>query len=531
MKLKNRELTVATNGQSNKQSNRQTSGLTNSIKKVFQGKAFNAKSLVAFVVFGMIVLTFVLSDISGQNNGGGAGMASAAEVNGELISIKNFQEQETRVSAYYAQLFGGQINEELQRKQIRSETMGELINNVLAAQAADQEKVLATDAEVKKIITQDLPYFQKDGIFQTDVYKAILNANRLTPAEFEKDLRVQTKNQKLRQLFETGLSAPTASKKLNTDLKSAQISVAYLKLNFENYKAKQNISVAEINQSLADAAFAKKVEDSYAQKKQQYDQPEQVKASHILIRANPANKTEMDAARVKAKAIQARLGKESAKEDFGTVAAAVSEDPGSKSKNGDLGFFNKTQMVPAFAEAAFKMQKGQISDLVETDFGIHIIKVTDKKPAQLISLKEAQNDLAKTLILEDKYLKLTQQIETLLSSSKYAEVEALMNQNQLNWVNSGFFDLENDNFPQVGSRELLTASLKLNKKSPYSSSLVREGDDQYVVKLIDFRNNTAVVDLKQSELIDKQKAFSAFGSWIESYRKNSKIMTNDLLLQ
>ena len=510
------------------QNNGQTSSLMNSIKKVFQGKAFNAKSLVAFVIFGMIVLTFVLSDISGRKNGGGgAGMASAAEVNGELISIKNFQEQETRVSAYYAQLFGGQINEELQRKQIRTETMGELINNVLAAQAADNEKVLATDAEVKKIITQDLPYFQKDGVFQTDVYKAILNANRLTPAEFEKDLRVQTKNQKLRQLFETGLSAPAASKKLNTDLKSAQISVAYLKLNFENYKAKQNISATEINQALADTAFMKKVEDSYTQKNQQYDQPEQVKASHILIRANPTNKTEMEAARVKAKAIQARL----TREDFGTVAAAVSEDPGSKNKKGDLGFFNKTQMVPAFAEAAFKLQKGQVSDLVETDFGVHIVKVTDKKAAQLISLKEAQNDLAKTLLLEDKYLKLTQQIETLLSASKYTEVEALMNQNQLNWVNSGFFDLENDIFPQVGSRELLAASLKLNKKSPYSTSLVREGDDQYMVKLVDFRNNTAVVDLKQSELIDKQKAFSAFGSWIEGYRKNSKIMTNDLLLQ
>ncbi len=518
---KNRELAVA-------QNNGQTSSLMNSIKKVFQGKAFNAKSLVAFVIFGMIVLTFVLSDISGRNSGGGgAGMASAAEVNGELISIKNFQEQETRVSAYYAQLFGGQINEELQRKQIRSETMGELINNVLAAQAADKEKVLATDAEVKKIITQDLPYFQKDGVFQTDVYKAILNANRLTPAEFEKDLRVQTKNQKLRQLFETGLSAPAASKKLNADLKSAQISVAYLKLNFENYKAKQNISATEITQSLVDTAFMKKIEDSYAQKKQQYDQPEQVKASHILIRANPVNKAEMEAARVKAKAIQTRL----AKEDFGTVAAAVSEDPGSKGKKGDLGFFNKTQMVPAFAEAAFKLQKGQLSDLVETDFGVHIIKVTDKKAAQLISLKEAQNDLAKTLLLEDKYLKLTQQIETLLSASKYTEVEALMNQNQLNWVNSGFFDLENDIFPQVGSRELLAASLKLNKKSPYSASLVREGDDQYMVKLVDFRNNTAVVDLKQSELIDKQKAFAAFGFWIEGHRKNSKIMTNNLLLQ
>ena len=476
----------------------------------------------------MIVLTFVLSDISGRNSGsGGAGMASAAEVNGELITIKNFQEQENRVSAFYAQLYGGQINEQLQRQQIRSETMGELIKNTLASQAADKEKVLATDAEVKKIITQDLPYFQKDGLFQTDVYKAILNANRLTPAEFEKDLRIQTKNQKLRQLFETGLSAPASANRLNADLKSAQINVAYLKMNFQSFKTQQSVGAAEINQSLADAAFMKKVEDEYTLKKQDFDLPEQVKASHILIRANPTNKTELEAARVKAKAIQLRL----AKEDFGTVAAAVSEDPGSKSKKGDLGFFTKTQMVPAFAEAAFKLQKGQLSDLVETDFGIHIIKVTDKKAAQLITLKETQNDLAKEIILKDRYLKLAKQIESFLAASQFAELETLLKQNQMSWVTSGFFDLENDIFPQVGSRELLNASLKLNKKSIYGSQLVREGDDQYLVKLIDLKNNAVSSEVTQSELSDKKRVFSAFDLWIDGYRKNSKIIENNLLLQ
>ncbi len=105
----------------------------------------------------------------------------------------------------------------------------------------------------------------------------------------------------------------------------------------------------------------------------------QVRASHILI-ALPANATP-DVVAAKQKAAQAALDRVNKGEDFAKVAAEVSEDPGSKGNGGDLSFFSKDQMVPEFSEAAFKLKKGEITGPVKSQFGFHIIKVTDRKEA------------------------------------------------------------------------------------------------------------------------------------------------------
>ena len=114
------------------------------IKKSFSG-SMNAKTVVAVLVFGMIIAVFVLSDLSSRGGSGGMGMGAAATVNGQIISLKQFQEQETRISNYYAQLFGGQFDKMFQKQQLASEAMNELVNNAVAEQAAQKEMLYATD--------------------------------------------------------------------------------------------------------------------------------------------------------------------------------------------------------------------------------------------------------------------------------------------------------------------------------------------------------------------------------------------------
>jgi peptidyl-prolyl cis-trans isomerase C len=105
-----------------------------------------------------------------------------------------------------------------------------------------------------------------------------------------------------------------------------------------------------------------------------------VHARHILIRAAPGDEKASKEAEEKIKAVIVRLNKG---EDFAKVASEVTEDPSGKANGGDLGFFSKEQMVPEFSDAAFKLEKGQISPPVKTQFGWHVIKVEDKrtKPA------------------------------------------------------------------------------------------------------------------------------------------------------
>jgi len=124
----------------------------------------------------------------------------------------------------------------------------------------------------------------------------------------------------------------------------------------------------------------------------QFKMPERVRASHILIRVPDKAKPEEVVAKQKtAEAVLARVKKG---EEFEKVAAEVSEDPSAKENKGDLDFFRKDQMVSEFAEAAFKLKKGELGpEPVRSEFGYHILKVTDRKPPEDVSLEQAKPQL------------------------------------------------------------------------------------------------------------------------------------------
>ena len=126
------------------------------------------------------------------------------------------------------------------------------------------------------------------------------------------------------------------------------------------------------------------VKDFYDKNPKEFAQPEQVRASHILLKTEGATDAAKKQAHAKATQIlkQARSGK-----DFAALAKEHSSD-GSASQGGDLGFFAKERMVPEFSNAAFALQPGQISDIVESQFGYHIIKVTERKPSSTVPLEE-----------------------------------------------------------------------------------------------------------------------------------------------
>jgi peptidyl-prolyl cis-trans isomerase C len=153
----------------------------------------------------------------------------------------------------------------------------------------------------------------------------------------------------------------------------------------------------------------------YEGNKADYNTPEEVKASHILIKVAPSASTEEKAA---AKEKAEKLLKQ-VKEggDFAALAKDNSDCP-SKAKGGDLGFFERGTMVKEFADAAFAMQVGQVSDIVETQFGYHIIKVTDRKPAGLTPFEKAKPDIVKALEQTKKSKLYKQCIDKLKAEAK-----------------------------------------------------------------------------------------------------------------
>jgi peptidyl-prolyl cis-trans isomerase C len=136
-------------------------------------------------------------------------------------------------------------------------------------------------------------------------------------------------------------------------------------------------------------------QESYEARKDQFNEPEQVQASHILIMVkSEAPQEEKDAARKKIEDILAQV---KAGEDFAELAKEHSDCP-SKERGGDLGFFAQGQMVKPFEEAAFALSEGEISDIVETQYGYHIIKATGRKPQRQIPFDEVKDQLQQSLL-------------------------------------------------------------------------------------------------------------------------------------
>ncbi len=135
------------------------------------------------------------------------------------------------------------------------------------------------------------------------------------------------------------------------------------------------------------------VKDFYDKNQARYDEPEQIRASHILIRVPPGASPEVKAEKKK---IADDVAKKAKKGDFAALAKEFGEDP-TKDRGGDLGFFTKGRMVKAFDDAAWKLKNGQVSGVVETQFGFHIIKKTDHKPARKKPYAEVKEQIERSL--------------------------------------------------------------------------------------------------------------------------------------
>ena len=147
-----------------------------------------------------------------------------------------------------------------------------------------------------------------------------------------------------------------------------------------------------------------------------FKSPEQIKARHILIQV-PKEAPDEEKKKLIEKAEEV-LKKVKAGEDFTKLAADFSDDTGTKSKGGELGFFSKGSMVPAFEQAAFALKPGEVSDLVETDFGFHVIKVDEKKEAVSEPFETIKEKVTKQVLREKQETKVTEFVEQALKKAK-----------------------------------------------------------------------------------------------------------------
>jgi len=376
----------------------------------------HATGWIIKIIIGLIAVVFIFYFGYSFREGGNPKVAT---VNGSPISQKEYSAVYNQLLEYYRKQFGDSWNESVVKSlDIKGKALDILIKKELIRQNANKLGIEVIDVEVQKSIA-NYPLFQTDGKFDPAKYNRFLQATRMTPQDFENEVSNQIIEQKLYSFFSTFFMTTQNERKefLNYFYEQAlfrfivfepskymaniTLSEDELKSFFENNKDKYIIpEKMKFSYVIFDPAKFKKditieeeqMKDYYEANQEKFKEPEKVKARHILLKIDQPKKE----AEIKKKAMEIyKKAKEGA--DFAKLASQHSQDPKTKEKGGDLGYFPRGVMVKEFEDVAFGLKPGEISEPIKTQFGFHIIKVEDKKEEGIKDFDSAKPEITKIL--------------------------------------------------------------------------------------------------------------------------------------
>ena len=345
--------------------------------------------------------------------------SSVATVNGTEISQDQFRQRFDENRQRMMQMMGGAVDASyFERPEIKRQVLDQLINEQLLLDANKKLGISVTNERIRQEILA-IPAFQKDGKFDPDTYKALLQAQNMTPLSFDDRVRQSLSVRELpdqvgstvlitdaaldtylrlhdqrRDFRYIKLDKPTADESPVTDDEVQ----AYFKDHAQEFVTPERVALeyVELDAGKLDVATSADdatLKDRYEKEKSRFVSPEQRLASHILIKV-PGKGSPEDQKQALAKAEAIAKDVKSGK-DFATVAKQDSADLGSKNQGGDLGWLEKGTTDEAFEGALFAMKKGDISDPVLTSEGYHVIQLRDVRPGTTRSFEDVKPELNK----------------------------------------------------------------------------------------------------------------------------------------
>jgi peptidyl-prolyl cis-trans isomerase D len=362
----------------------------------------------AIVFLGAIAIVFIFWGIQFESSAN----VSAVTVNGEEVPVESvrraWQERQTELQRATRDELPPEVV-----KQGQEQIVQEFIRRELLVQRADQLGYRVSDRELADALAA-IPALQVDGKFSRDRYAALLRAQGRSEADFEAEFRRDLEINQLRNAVAVSAFALPGEVRRRVELQgetrdvdlvvlpaapfeagvtlTAEDVAGWYKTNEADYRTPESVSLQYLQLRADDVAATVQVTD--AALRAHYDQvageryvsAERRRARHLLVESGADDAAAL--AKAEALAKRARDG-----EDFSTLAAQNSDDPGSKSQGGDLGWSTRESFVAPFAEALFAMQKGEIRGPVKTQFGYHVIKLDEIEAAHQRTFDEVRAEL------------------------------------------------------------------------------------------------------------------------------------------
>ncbi|MGE0173657.1 MAG: peptidylprolyl isomerase [Oligoflexales bacterium] len=453
--------------------------------------------------------------------------------------VSNLQFRRTYQSAYerYRSQFSGNFDPAM--IQLSKSVVGQLVNDLVVYNEAVESGVFSSTDEVEKTISEAELFHDEKGNFSTEKFDQFLRSNRYTEESFTEEVRRNLTQNKFRQFVTETYQISDQQAEWLYKLDESKMDVEFLKVTPADVTV--SVSNDEIAKFMKDEA--KQIDEYYEKNKAEFDTDKKVNAQHILVAfqgarnapASAATRTKEDAKQIATKI----LGELKANKDFAALVAQYSDDPSAKTNKGNLGFFARDAMVKPFSDAAFSLQKGQLSGVVESDFGFHIIKVLDVREARKIDLNTAKKEIAQKLLEKQKHPKaLEETTNNLLAAlQKSDNSNVLVNQFASKWEKTGPFALNASSVPKLGSdADVRSAVLSMGKSPKLYEKVVTVGPDRVIMRLASFQEaDMSKLDAKKKDDIKKSESFNqAYGVFNavvteakQKLEKNNKIWINE----
>jgi peptidyl-prolyl cis-trans isomerase D len=392
------------------------------------------KKIVTFFLW-LVIISFIGTIFLVWGVGGKADKTNYAfKINGQEISMNEYQSTLTNMENTFKQLFGDQYNKFIKTIDIKERVKDEIIHRTLLYQEALEKKIPVSDIEIIEEINK-IPSFKTNGIFDEEKYRQILKANGLPPASFEESIKRDLLINKMTFLIQNSVNVRNEEIKNEYMFRNSKAKISYLKIspdifknkvvldnkslvkyynnNKEKYEKPKEVKVKYVKFNSND--FIKEInitdeeiQNYYIRNRLKYYEPEKIKVKHILISVKKwDNKTEVSEALNKIKSIQKELNNNGV---FERLAEKYSDDQSSARNGGQIGFIKRGDVVPEFEKAAFKLKEGEISDIVKTQFGYHLIKVDEKIPAKMPTLNELKEVIKKEIFENKKNISLKEHV-------------------------------------------------------------------------------------------------------------------------
>ncbi len=393
--------------------------------------------VIVFVVGAFIGTIFLVYGLTSSTGGPGAVQEGTvvAVVDGEGIAYEEFVSMYNNQVEFYRQFYPGiGLSELEERFQVKEKALNSLINSRLLLAEAARMEIEVSDDELRRKI-EGTAIFQEGGYFSPAKYRQILAGSRLSPAEYEENQRAEIMVDRVRAVIVDAarVTEEDAWESFQKERDKVKLNLLPLPIETyegwvsateedvrkefdvdpEKYRRPERLRVASFSLRASDFdkdlnASEEELREYHTAYEERYQAPRQVKASHVLFKV-PEGSSSEEEEKLRGRA-DFVLGKAAEGADFAALAKEFSQDS-SGPDGGGLGYFGRGEMVPAFEEAAFALEVGEVSDVVRSEFGFHVIKVEDIREAGSRPFEEVRAEVEKDFLADEKVRLVSERVE------------------------------------------------------------------------------------------------------------------------